>query len=216
MIRKVISLAKNLFYRLTKWSQKVINIVINYFRKYFIELYICVSVPSIFFAYCYLNSGVYIANITESSNLFKTTEASSSFVGGIFSAFSLLLLIFNFIYQSRDSTKKEQQYLSQQFSQNFNDRLSLYKTLLSNIHGDVVHVKDSLLTSIRDYYVGVSFLEKELQYVNSTLNDNNIVQAQDVSNNTVSICNLCPIDFESFNEPFYELFPYFNIHAIQG
>lgn len=160
--------------------------------------------------YCFFNSVIYFANSPKQHLellFFSTSEASAAYASGIFSALSLILLIFNFFYQCKDSKKKDELYLSQQFSQIFNSRFGLYKTLLRNIEGNVVITNDQgISTSTSGHYVGVPFLDKKLQYVVSLWGNENIVKIDDNSNNVVSICNLHSFDFEYFNEPFYELF----------
>lgn len=114
--------------------------------------------------YILINSVVYSGNInnTDSKLLFlSTSEASATYASGIFPALSLILLIFNFIYQSRESKKKDELYLSQQFSLIFNSRFVLYKTLLRNIEGNVDTTNDQgISTSLSRHYVAIPFLEK--------------------------------------------------------
>ena len=172
--------------------------------------YFFVSPLSIILLYILINSVVYSGNINNTNSKLlslSTSEASAAYTSGVFSALSLILLIFNFIYQSKDSKKKDELYLSQQFSQNFNNRFGLYKSLLRNIEGNVVIINEQgIHTSTRGHYVGVPFLDKKLQYVVSLWGNENIVKIDDNSNNVVSICNLHSFDFEYYNEPFYELF----------
>lgn len=160
--------------------------------------------------YCQINYVIYSENNSK-SNLkqlfFSTSEASATYASGVFSALSLILLIFNFIYQSKDSKKKDELYLSQQFSQIFNNCFVLYKTLLRNIEGNVVITNDQEIpTSTSGLYVGVPFLEKKLRYISVTLNARFMVNSCDCANHNISYFNLNSFDFEYFNEPFYELF----------
>ena len=159
------------------------------------------------FIYSEFNSIVYSINSSKPKSeqlFFSTTEASAAYASGIFSALSLLLLTFTFFYQSRDSKKKEYQFLSQQFSQNFNNRLALYKTLLSNIDGDVFIIYN--IGPSKQHFEGLPYLHKKLNYINLPLSEKNIVKIRDSSNNVINFCNICSYDFECFNEPFYELF----------
>lgn len=160
--------------------------------------------------YCLFNSVIYFANSPKQhleQLFFSTSEASAAYASGIFSALSLILLIFNFIYQSKDSKKKDELYLSQQFSQIFNNRFDLYKTLLRNIEGNVVIINDQGMSTYKyKNFVGITFLEKNFRYVSVSLKNGNIVNSCDCVNNNIKYCSLSPFAFEYFNEPFYELF----------
>ena len=160
--------------------------------------------------YCLFNSVIYFANSPKQhleQLFFSTSEASAAYASGIFSALSLILLIFNFIYQSKDSKKKDELYLSQQFSQNFNNRFGLYKTLLRNIvDNDVITTKQGNLTNNFAHYVGVPILEKKLRHLSVTLENSYNAISCVRTNHNINYCNLSLFDFECFNEPFYELF----------
>lgn len=160
--------------------------------------------------YCLFNSVIYFANSPKQhleQLFFSTSEASAAYASGIFSALSLILLIFNFIYQSKDSKKKDELYLSQQFSQIFNNRFDLYKTLLRNIEGNVVIINDQGMSTYKyKNFVGITFLEKKLRHLSVTLENSYNAISCVRTNHNINYCNLSLFDFECFNEPFYELF----------
>ena len=187
--------------------------LLKFFRhlgEFLKNVFYFVSPILIILLYCQINSVVYSENNSKSDSkqlFFSTSEASAAYASGVFSALSLILIIFNFIYQSKDSKKKEELYLSQQFSQIFNSRFGLYKTLLRNIGGNVDITNDQgISTSLSRHYVAIPFLEKKFRYISVTLNARFMVNSCDCANHNISYCNLSSFDFEYFNEPFYELF----------